>query len=137
MAESARLLVGTRKGIWIFTANDARGTWAAEGPMFLGHIAQHVVLDPRDGTTLLAAMRTGHLGPTVFRSRDFGTSWSEASRPPAFSEGDPKRRSLNAAFWLTPGHAQQPHTWYLGGSPQGLFRSDDDGDTWEPCNGWN
>jgi hypothetical protein len=137
MADSPRLLVGTRKGIWVFAADGTRGTWAANGPMFLGHIAQHVVLDPRDHTTLLAAMRTGHLGPTVFRSTDLGERWTEAARPPAFSPGDPKGRSLNAAFWLTPAHEQQPDTWYLGGSPQGLFRSDDRGDTWEPCNGWN
>jgi photosystem II stability/assembly factor-like uncharacterized protein len=105
--------------------------------MFLGHIAQHVMLDPRDRTTLLAAMRTGHLGPTVFRSTDMGETWHEAERPPAFSEGDPLGRSLNAAFWLTPAGEQEPRTWYLGGSPQGLFRSDDSGATWEPFNGWN
>src|SRR5262245_35725037 len=113
MADSPRLLVGTRKGIWVFTADEARRAWAPNGPMFLGHIAQHVVLDPRDRTTLLAAMRTGHLGPTVFRSTDLGATWTEAARPPAFSEGDPKGRSLNAAFWLTPGHEQEPRTWYL------------------------
>lgn len=40
-------------------------------------------------------------------------------------------------FWLTPGHRSTPNTWYAGGSPQGLFRSDDNGDTWEPVDGWN
>ena len=40
-------------------------------------------------------------------------------------------------FWLTPGHADEPGVWYAGGSPQGLFRSEDGGDTWDPVDGWN
>jgi len=39
---------------------------------------------------------------------------------------------VDHTFWLTPGSAQQPGTWYAGTSPQGLFRSDDGGVTWEP-----
>jgi hypothetical protein len=105
--------------------------------MFLGHIIQHLVLDPRPGGSLLAACRTGHLGPTVFRSSDLGVTWSEATKPPAFAEGDAHGRSLNSVFWLTPGPADEPGTWYAGGSPQGLFRSEDDGDTWQPVVGWN
>jgi hypothetical protein len=131
------LLVGTRKGAWIVSGDTGRGSWTVAGPMFLGHIAQHMVLDPRDRTTLLLAMRTGHLGPTVFRSTDMGASWKEASKPPAFASGDRLQRTLNAVFWLTPGHASEPGSWYAGGSPQGLFRTDDDGDTWEPVSGWN
>ena len=135
--DGPKLLVGTRKGAWILASDGARATWAAAGPMFLGHIIQHVVLDPRDGATLLAACRTGHLGPTVFRSSDLGLTWQEARRPPAFAEGDPHGRSLNSVFWLTPGHADEPGSWYAGGSPQGLFRTEDGGDTWAPVAGWN
>ena len=131
------LLVGTRKGVWILEGDEGRKQWRSSEPHFLGHIAQHVMLDPRDGRTLLAAMRTGHLGPTVFRSTDMGATWKEASRPPAFAQGDPLKRSLNAVFWLTPGHASEPGVWYAGGSPQGLFRTEDAGDTWAPVSGWN
>jgi photosystem II stability/assembly factor-like uncharacterized protein len=131
------LLVGTRKGAWMLSADAARETWTVSGPMFLGHIVQHMVADPRDGTTILMAMRTGHLGPTVFRTTDAGRSWSEAARPPAFAAGDRLDRALNAVFWLSPGHSSEPGVWYAGGSPQGLFRSDDGGDTWEPFRGWN
>jgi photosystem II stability/assembly factor-like uncharacterized protein len=137
MTNGPQLLLGTRKGVWILSADDDRTSWSASEPMFLGHIAQHVMLDPRDRTTLLAAMRTGHLGPTVFRSTDMGATWTEASRPPSFASDDPLKRGLNAVFWLTPGPADEPGSWYAGGSPQGLFRTDDGGDTWEPVNGWN
>jgi len=137
MNDGPVLLVGTRKGAWIIRGDAERGSWQVSDPMFLGHVIQHVVLDPRDRRTLLAGARTGHLGPTVFRSADNGATWTEASRPPAFATGDRLKRSLNSVFWLTPGHASQPGSWFAGGSPQGLFRSDDDGDTWEPHSGWN
>ena len=77
-------LVATRKGAWLFHGDARRKTWQVDGPHFLGHVVNHLRLDPRDGRTLLAAARTGHLGPTMFRSTDFGQTWSEAARPPAF-----------------------------------------------------
>ncbi len=131
------LLVGTRKGLWILAADADRRAWWSTEPEFLGHIVSHAVLDPRDGRTLLVAASTGHLGPTVFRSLDLGCTWSEATRPPAFTAGEPLGRSLRTVFWLTPGHADEPGVWYAGGSPQGLFRSEDGGDTWRGVAGWN
>lgn len=133
------LLVATRKGAWFYHGDDARKSWRADGPHFLGHIVSHLVLDPRDGRTLLAAAKTGHLGPTVFRSTDFGRTWKEASRPPAFPkvpEGE-SGRVVDHTFWLTPGHASEPNLWYAGTSPQGLFRSSDGGVTWESLSGFN
>jgi photosystem II stability/assembly factor-like uncharacterized protein len=126
------ILVATRKGAWLFHGDAGRKTWRSDGPHFLGHIIHHMVLDPRDGRTLLAAASTGHLGPTIFRSTDFGKSWKEATRPPAFKpvpEGQ-KGRSVHHTFWLTPAHANEPKVWYAGTSPQGLFRSEDGGVTW-------
>ena len=133
------LLVGTRKGFWRVSADAGRTNWTVAGPSFLGHIAHHAVLDPRDRRTMLLAAKTGHLGPTVFRSTDLGRTWSEASKPPAFTSPDPLGlgRAVRAVFWLSPGHASEPGSWYAGGSPQGLFRTDDGGDTWEPVSGWN
>ncbi len=136
--EHAVVLVATRKGAWMFHGDRARRTWRTDGPHFLGHTVNHLMLDPRDGRTLLAAASTGHLGPTVFRSTDLGRTWKEAGRPPAFAkvpEGTPnalRARSVKHTFWLTPGHASEPGVWYAGTSPQGLFRSDDGGVTWTP-----
>ena len=130
------VLVATRKGAWIYRGDAARKTWRASGPHFLGHIVHHIVLDPRDGRTLLAAAKTGHLGPTVFRSTDFGRTWKEAAKPPAFAkppEGSRvPARSVDHTFWLTPAQGNEPKVWYAGTSPQGLFRSEDGGVTWEP-----
>lgn len=126
------LLVATRKGAWIYHGDEERRQWRTDGPHFLGHIVNHLVLDPRDGRSLLAAAKTGHLGPTIFRSTDLGRSWSEARQPPAFAKTGEGGRAVDHTFWLTPGHASQPGVWYAGTSPQGLFRSDDGGETWAP-----
>lgn len=137
--EHVVLLVGTRKGAWLLHADPGRRTWRADGPHFLGNMVHHVMLDPRDRRTLLLAAKTGHLGPTVFRSLDFGKTWTEASKPPAFrkvADGE-KARAVDHVFWLTPGHASEPGVWYAGSSPQGLFRSEDGGDTWAPVDGFN
>lgn len=123
------LLVATRKGAWIYKSDAARKTWRSSGPHFLGHIISHLMLDPRDGRTLLAAASTGHLGPTIFRSTDLGKSWKEAGQPPAFKKQE-GGRTVNHTFWLTPAHKNEPKVWYAGTSPQGLFRSEDGGDTW-------
>ena len=133
------LLVATRKGAWIYKSDAARRNFSVEGPHFLGHIISHLVLDPRDGRTLLAAAKTGHLGPTIFRSTNFGKSWSEAKRPPAFpkvAKGE-KGRVVDHTFWLTPGHTSEKGVWYAGTSPHGLFRSEDGGASWEPVSGLN
>ena len=133
------LLIGTKKGAFFLTAAPGRERFTLSGPAFLGHIVHHAVADPRDGRTLLVAARTGHLGPTVFRSTDFGASWQEALQPPAFAPPKDARTAkvVEQVFWLTPGHAREPGVWYAGTSPEGLFRSEDAGATWLPVAGWN
>ena len=132
-----QLYLATRKGVWIATTDAARRTWTLAGPSFLGQQAHHVVLDPRDGTTLLCASRQWHLGPTVFRSVDGGATWKEAASPPRFPTGDVRGRAVDHVFWLTPGHASEPGVWYAGTSPKGLFRSEDGGVSWQPIGGFN
>src|SRR5438477_12781405 len=88
MAGAVQLLVGTRKGAWSYRRDAGRRSWSVDGPHYLGGVVNHMVLDPRDGRTLLMAAKTGHLGPTIFRSTDGGRSWTEARRPPAFPKSE-------------------------------------------------
>jgi hypothetical protein len=132
------LLVGTRKGLWLLHSNPDRTTWRLDGPQFLGQIVNHVVRDPRGGGTLLMAAKTGHLGPTIFRSTDKGKTWKEAAKPPAFPKSDrPDAQAVGHTFWLTAGHASEPDVWWAGTSPPGLFVSTDDGVTWSSVSGFN
>src|SRR5258705_12403808 len=80
------LLIGTRKGGFLLSGNATRDTWKVSAPFYLGNIVHHMVFDPRDKKTLLMAARTGHLGPTIFRSTDAGKTWKEAKKTPAFGK---------------------------------------------------
>ena len=136
---AATIWIGTRKGAFALRLDARRRTFRLSGPQFLGHVIHHIVQDPRDPKVLLMAAKTGHLGPTVFRSTDRGRSWREAGQPPAFRkarEGE-ALRAVARAFWLTPGHSSERGSWYAGTSPAGLFRSKDGGDHWEPVAGFN
>ncbi len=97
------------------------------------------MLDPRDQQTLVVASSTGHLGPTIFRSTDAGSTWQEAKQPPAFrpAQGSETPRSVSHTFWLTPGHADELGVWWAGTSPQALWTSTDGGDTWQSVDGFN
>jgi photosystem II stability/assembly factor-like uncharacterized protein len=136
----AMLWIGTRKGAFTLRADASRKAWKLSGPQLLGHVIHHVVQDPREPRTLLMAAKTGHLGPTVFRSNDRGRTWREAAQPPAFRKvvsGEVTGRVVERVFWLTPGHASERGTWYAGSAPAGLFRSEDGGDHWESVAGFN
>ncbi|MCB1666035.1 MAG: hypothetical protein KDI28_09645 [Pseudomonadales bacterium] len=132
------LLVGTRKGAWKIESDANRSQWKIAGPMHLGAVVSHYVADPRRPGVELMSVGSGHLGPSVYMSKDYGETWAEASKPPAFSpEPNGSNRSVDHVFWLTPGHASEPDVWYAGTSPQGLFRSSDGGDTWDEVLGFN
>src|SRR6185503_14952492 len=74
-------IVGTRKGAWTLRAD---GKQQLGEPWFFGAQVHHVVQDTRGNGTMLAAAKTGHLGPTVYRSTDAGRTWKEAAKPPQF-----------------------------------------------------
>lgn len=137
-ASPVSLLIATRKGAFIMNSGPSPqdGGWQLNGPFFLGAAINHLVLDPRDGRTLLMAAHPGHLGPTIYRSTDFGKTWKEAAAPPAFPKKE-NGESVRFTFWLAPGHASEPGVWYAGTCPPALFRSTDGGETWEGVTGFN
>ena len=141
-APGVALVVSTRKGLWFLRTDAKRKAWKVEGPHFLGCVVHHAVVDPRDGKTLLAAVRTGHLGPVVKRTTNWGRTWEELT-PPKFAPGakvparPEKPRVVDHVFWLEPGHASQPGTWYAGTSPAALWKTEDHGTTWSPISAFN
>lgn len=131
------ILIGTRKGAWVVEGNAQRSDWKIKGPVHLGAVISHYVADSRVGGVQLMSVGSGHLGPSVFISKDNGASWSEAEKPPAFAPVGDISRSVDHVFWLTPGHASEPDVWYAGTSPQGLFKSADGGNNWNEVVGLN
>mgnify|MGYP003536689337 FL=1 len=135
------VLVGTRKGVFSLTSDQARDKWAIAGPFVGGLDVNHAVMDPRTGA-IFATANDPWFGPTIRFSRDMGETWTDAKASPRFA-GDPKPAPGDSTPWffqesvimercwhIQPGRASEPNVMYCGVGPAALFRSDDNGDTW-------
>jgi photosystem II stability/assembly factor-like uncharacterized protein len=132
---SVGVLVGTRKGAFIFRSDARRRTWTLEGPHFAGETVHHFILDSRDGETLYAATRSDWWGPDVQRSRNWGRTWLRTKGGVRFAKD--AGHSVTCIWHIRSGRASEPGVVYAGVDPAGLFRSEDGGVTWEEVRGLN
>lgn len=123
------LLVGTKKGAFVFTSDRGRKSWKMAGPFHQGKEIYRVTYDRRDGT-IFASVNDNHWGPTVARSRDMGKRWKISKTPPKFTKGS--GMSVERIWQIVPGFEDEPDTLYAGTAPACLFRSDDGGEHWTP-----
>jgi hypothetical protein len=134
-----RCRVATRKGL--FTLERGAGGWEIRHAAFLGDACTVVLHDPRTGD-LFAALSHGHFGAKLHRSGDEGMTWQEIAVPvypekPADrvprtpTEGVPADWSLKLIWALAAGGADEPGVIWCGTLPGGLFRSGDNGESWE------
>jgi hypothetical protein len=128
-AKSSRmlLLVGTRKGVFIFSSKDGRRTWKVSGPHFKGRPVYHLTYDKRNNL-LLASVSSEQWGPSIERSFDFGETWKTTKTPPRFPKG--VSESVKDIWHIEPGVEDEPDILYSGVAPAALFRSNDKGETW-------
>jgi photosystem II stability/assembly factor-like uncharacterized protein len=122
------LLVGTKKGAFVFTSDGGRKRWKLSGPHLKGREIYNMAYDRRNGT-ILASVISNHWGPTVARSKNMGEDWKESKTPPKF----PKGSGLSVArIWqIKPGFEDEPGSVYAGVEPACLFKSEDGGERWE------
>ena len=129
MAQTAvRLLIGTRKGAFIAESDGDRREWQLRGPSFPGQQVLHMAFDPRSGI-LFAAVGDAWFGSRIYRSRDWGRTWDEPAVGPAFPEGSGEK--LEKVWHVEPGRPLEPGVVYAGVEPAALFKSSDDGATWQ------
>ena len=122
-----RVLVGTRKGLFVLVSGDERREWTIEGPHLEGWDVFHAVLDPRDGA-IYAATNNFVYGATVHRSTDLGATWTRSDEIGLPESSGVK---LEKTWHVEPGREGEDGRLWLGGAPGVLFRSDDSGATWE------
>src|SRR5437867_13364088 len=67
-----RVLVGTRKGAFILTADGKRERWNVSGPHFAGWEIYHLKGSPVDANRLYASQTSGWFGQIIQRSCDAG-----------------------------------------------------------------
>src|SRR5580704_12353565 len=124
--EQVRVLVGTRKGVFIFTSDPRRRSWKIDGPHIAGQAIYHVVADSREErNTLFAAVSSGWFGSDIHRSGDGGRTWQATSGGLRFAEDS--GLSTKCVWHIRPGRASEPGVLYAGVDPAGLFKSEDGG----------
>jgi hypothetical protein len=71
-----RVLVGTKKGAFILTADGTRKDWKISGPHFAGWEMYHLKGSPVDPNRIYASQSSGWFGQVIQRSDDGGETWS-------------------------------------------------------------
>ena len=131
-----RVLVGTRKGAFIYTSDERRERWELSEPMLHGWAVYDMAADSRaTPERLLAAANSDWWGPSVARSDDGGVSWDQRTEGLGFPRD--MGISIGNVWHLRPGLESQPGVVYAGLDPVGLFRSEDGGVSWSSVDGLN
>jgi len=112
-----RVLVGTRKGAFILTADGARRTWDVSGPHFGGWEMYHLKGSPADPNRIYASQSSGWFGQIIQRSSDGGKTWEVPGGETMPQPDDPPRTGSNKFVYDTSADTGKPlttHQWYDG-----------------------
>ena len=148
MSASVTILIGTTKGAFLLSSQDARESWQLRGPLCDGWPINHVTGDPRTGQLWAAGGGEWH-GAGVWRSEDGGDNWTlsklSTGQMDEWAASDPEMARM---FGWEP--AETPFgddltslwslhyahdTLYAGAKPAAFFASRDHGVTWEKVDG--
>lgn len=138
-----RVLVGTRKGAFILSADGKRKDWTVEGPHFAGWEIYHMKGSPADPDSLYASQSTGWFGQLVQRSKDGGKTWNPVGNQFTYDgvpgthqwyDGKPHPWEFKRVWHLEPS-LNDPETVYAGVEDAALFRSSDGGNSWSELSG--
>jgi photosystem II stability/assembly factor-like uncharacterized protein len=133
-----RVLVGTRKGAFILSADGARKTWSVDGPHFPGWEIYHVKGSPVDPDRIYASQSSGWFGQQIQCSRDGGKSWEATGNKFAYEgdagthqwyDGTPHPWEFKRVWHLEPS-LTDPDSVYAGAEDAALFHTADAGQTW-------
>ena len=159
-----RLLVGTRKGGFVLTADGTRERWDVSGPHFGGWELYHLKGSPADPNRIYASQSSGWFGQVIQRSCDGGRTWEAPGGGPEKSADGMPRGESNKFVYDTTSKTGKPlttHQWYdgtqhpwefkrvwhlepslsdpdivyAGVEDAALFRSSDGGTTWQELAG--
>ena len=135
MSEKNTLLVGSRKGLIVYRKN-VSGKWRHDSTEFLGFPVTIAAVDENTGYWW-AMLDHGHWGCKIHRSKD-GKEWEELEAP-KYPEGEELKDGSPAAtkyLWaFATGGKGQPGTIYVGTEPGGLFKSTNNGESFELVRG--
>ncbi len=126
MSAKVLLLVGTKKGLFLFTSPDRR-QWSGTGPFHPGREINHAIFDARSGR-IFATANDSWFGCEIVSSPDLGQQWESAVLSPKFPENSGVK--LERLWHIEPGRAKERGVLFAGVAPAALFRTEDNGQTW-------
>src|SRR5690242_7280311 len=115
-----RVLVGTKKGAFILSADGKREKWDVSGPHFAGWEIYHMKGSPANPNRIFASQTSSWFGQVIQRSDDGGKTWTQPGTPPGEAtttpEGWPKGESNKFVYDTSAetGAALTTHQWYDG-----------------------
>src|SRR4051812_11079805 len=138
-----RVLVGTRKGAFILTADGKRQKWDISGPHFAGWEMYHLKGSPVDPNRLYASQCSGWFGQMIQRSSDGGKTWEPvgnefkydgATGTHQWYDGTQHPWEFKRVWHLEPS-LTDPDTVYAGIEDAAMFCSKDAGKSWQELPG--
>jgi photosystem II stability/assembly factor-like uncharacterized protein len=138
-----RVLVGTRKGAFVLTADGKREWWDVSGPHFGGWEIYHLKGSPVDPNHLYVSQSSGWFGQMIQRSNDGGKTWEPVGNKFVYDgvpgthqwyDGTPHPWEFKRVWHLEPS-LTDPETVYAGVEDAALFCSTDGGQTWQELAG--
>ncbi len=150
---SIRLLVGTRKGAFILTADGRRQHWKIDGPHFAGWEMYHLKGSPVNPDRIYASQTSSWFGQVIQRSDDGGKTWATPGGekipgpfdPPGggsnhfayegkvgthqFYDGTQHPWEFKRVWHLEPS-LTDPDMVYAGVEDAGLFQTTNGGENW-------
>ena len=125
------LLVGTKKGLFLFTSEN-RSDWQIHGPFQPGREINHAMYDRRTGR-IYATANDSWFGCELASSPDLGKTWEMPKQNPGFTAESGLK--LDRIWHVEAGRVTEPNVLYAGVAPAALFRSEDSGTTWSEMTG--
>jgi len=138
-----RVLVGTRKGAFVLTADGKRDRWNVSGPHFAGWEIYHLKGSPADPNRVYASQSSGWFGQVIQRSNDGGATWEAVGNKFVYDgqpgthqwyDGTPHPWEFKRVWHLEPS-ATDPDDVYAGVEDAALFRTRDGGQSWQEVPG--
>ena len=138
-----RLLIGTRKGAFILTADGMRKDWSVSGPHFAGWEIYHLKASPLDPNRIYASQSSGWFGQVVQRSDDGGLTWHPVGNKFLYEgvagthqwyDGTAHPWEFKRVWRIEPSLTSSD-TVYAGAEDAALFKSVDGGRSWKELAG--